>query len=281
MSFFDDIVDFFTGTSTVGESKTVSTTKDENVAQTKLGSKTAVGSKESGKVGSTLQTISLLDEQTGITLRDLLERIAISDEAAGTGAAADIASARDLSAFMKSRAIGGDNTADIAAIIEAARTQGTKDIGRANTQFAAQAGSGLNTVVEKLRQEGLTDLNVQLAGLEGQLNFEADKLQSQDLVSALASLTEVGKTGQAIGSDTIKSITQIAEILKGSEGTISVATEEQQTTNEVQAIIEAMQALTEGTTVSTTAGTGETSETSTILDWLSLPFFNKKRQAVA
>ena len=280
MSFFDDIVDFFTGTSTVGESKTVSTTKDENVAQTKLGSKTAVGSEEIGKVGSTLQTISLLDEQTGITLRDLLDRIAISDEAAGTGAAGDIASARDLSAFMKTRAIGGDNTADIAAIIEAARAQGTEDIGRANTQFATQAGSGLNTVVEKLKQEGLTDLNVQLAGLEGQLNFEADKLQSQDLVSALASLTEVGKTGQAIGSDTIKSITQIAEILKGSEGTVSIATEEQQTTNEVQAIIEAMQALTEGTTVSTTAGTGETSETSTILDWLSLPFFNKKRQAV-
>lgn len=204
-----------------------------------------------------LQFVESLDQDTQDLLKAFLADTATSNDAKG------------LSDFIANRAVSGDMTESIAAIVENARFQGEQDIGRAVTGNANLAGSTLNSFVQQTAGEQYADLNVQLAGLEGELAFKAREIETAELSAALEGIigAEAGKTGNVVG---------IADVLKGATQQTTGTTEQQtalqsQTQSETLAsIVEALSALQTGTARTKTgevinldaSGTGTTSSKS-------------------
>lgn len=176
----------------------------------------------------------------------------------------------------RATALPGKIEGDIAGIVGEARRQGEDQL-TANTTAAAQAsGSAQGSLVTDIENSGRAELESRLAGITGQLGLQGIGVAGQELATAFAGGDTLAKSTSDIGALPVEQITQLAEVLKGAtqQGTTTGAadstqlSEEQQVTNSLRSVLEALEELTKGKTVRTSEGTstGSSSSSGSILD---------------
>jgi len=187
-----------------------------------------------------LQFVNNLDTDTQNLLKSFLSDTATSNDAKG------------LADFVATRAIGGDLTKSIEDIVSNARLQGKQDIGRATVGNANEAGSSLNSFVQQTAGEQYADLNSQLAGLTGELNFKAREIQSAELSQALQGIINADSSQAA-------NVSGIANVLKGATQETSGSSMQKGTSSsteqssQLSTILEALTSLQRGTEYSNTS----------------------------
>lgn len=270
MSFISDAVDtvFGPGDTNAKTNKTDVTTQTGNI-DTKTSS--------AAQTQSTQATGSTQASTTNSTQNQSGKVQALSDDVLAAGGAvikslSSAATPADLSSIVTriqgvnnqaasaatellSRAQAGDagNAANIDAIVGGAQVSGEKANQAQQTKVAQGAGSQFNSLVQSVFASGNKDLNVQLAALRGTLSQQFRQQSTQELVSAVTALNQVGQniftseTGSKVAESSINAnnagaVSNAIYALKGglttsdvnTTGSSSTLTELQQTINTLQ-----------------------------------------------
>lgn len=273
------IWDWLTGNTTSTQDQNISTTANEDVTKSSLDTSTQVSTQETGTTSASQQetnqltSVTSLDEETQNLIRSFLGTLtanpAVSDSSNTLAALAS-------SLGGKAMTNGGDIQTAIQGILGAQKASGLKAIDTNTTKAATQAGSSLNSVVQQMKNDSLVDLTTQLAGTEGQLTLAGRELANTEAGTAIAALDKAIATPTDAANSQAKAIAYLGDILKGStttaevSGITSASGEEQSTTNSQQMLIKALQELASGKTISSSSGTTEQTQGSTLLDWLKL-----------
>ena len=158
------------------------------------------------ELATTTGLTSKLDIETQNFIRDLLEQarsgvVSLDSEAL---------SALSTDILERAKTAEADVTKQINAITEDARLQGEQQLDQLQTQLAQQAGGSLaNTLVTSATSLGRANLESQLARTRGELNLNARKAVSEELMSSLTGVS-------GIQTQPLEGITQLLDVLKGS-----------------------------------------------------------------
>lgn len=182
--------------------------RQQQQQQTETGSTSTTG-KETGTAQTTSelsslintlqqQDVSTLDAGTQQLLQTLLQSAGDADQLSA------------LQGAFTSKALTAeeDLNASNAAILDAARLQTDRDVGRAKTTLARGAGSSQNSLVQQLGLEATTDAEVQLRGLEASLQQQNKQIGLDALRGGVSGTSEV--------------VAQLASILKGATQSTTV-----------------------------------------------------------
>ena len=201
-----------------------------------------------------------------------------------SGKVQDAASSNlDFANFLSNRATQTENVigANTEAILTEARRQGENALELQGTQLARGAGSNLNSIVQAANAQGRSDLETQLAGLQGTLDIEARRAGSEDLATAVGALIETARSGADIDiagqTGQTQQIAQLAEILAGAVqetvGTTAATgqvTEEQQITQLLEAMRDALETTDQTINLTGTSNTTSRSQDSLFSNFLSV-----------
>ncbi len=273
------LFDFLGGgsiTKTTGEEK-IDLTKKTLQEQTQLQETT--GTKTGERAGETTQVSTALDPGTLAILQNLIAQI--GGEGAVTGLPTSlqaVAEPLDFARLLSTRALGTAEgvSKDTAAIVDEARRIGEINISKQGTALAEAGGSALNTVSAALQGRGQADLESQLASIAAELGIRGRELESADLATAFASLTEGLQTGANVSlagaAAPTQQITALVQALKGGATTAAGTTKEQFGEEQfISTLAELISSITEtqkGTV--TKAGTSKTKESPGIIDIIGL-----------
>ncbi len=283
MGLFDTILSPLKSlTGVLGESKQIKDstgTSQQDIVGTSQKDATQKQTSSSLRIGETSQDTrqitSTLDENTLATLQGLIQQIAAAGGSGlDAGLAGSVGEPLDFARFLSNRAVQtGDVVSDnVAAIVSDARRTGERELTRQGTVLSEAAGSGLNTVNAAVQGRGRADLEAQLASIAAELNIRGRELESSDLATAFAALTEGLQTGSNVDlagkSQPVQLITQLVDALKGGvTETVSQATGTSTESTVAEALSTLIEALTSnqsttGATTSKVVGT----DTGSILD---------------
>ncbi len=277
-----------------GSKKTVSSdfAQTQDTTGTRKLESTQIQKEQIDKTGKTVSeqettqesTVRNLDVGTENIIQNLIASLGgggpesiVSDKVQGAASSnLDFANLLAQRAGETEGVIGGNTE----AILTEARRQGENALELQGTQLARGAGSNLNSIVQAANAQGRSDLETQLAGLQGTLDIEARKAGSEDLATAVGALIETARSGADIDiagqTGQTQQIAQLADILAGAVqetvGTTAATgqvTEEQQITQLLEAMRDALE-----TTDQTINLTGTSNTTSRSQDSLFSNFLN-------
>lgn len=229
MGFFD----FLTGGDST-ETKMQQTTKSDVVGKT-----TTASDATSNREQDQSATVSLLSDDVRLALEKLtLEMLGGADGVDATGKKAN-----EVSDFIFNRAKTAEQSLleKNAAILSEARRIGTRDVLSNTTQAAQGAGGSTgNSFVMQVANQGVSDLESQIAALDSQLSTNAREVMTKELALALQGLETSGKS--SVSGTT--ALAQIAEVLKGSQQ-VSTAALAETTTSQDKTIQDIQQTINE------------------------------------
>jgi hypothetical protein len=275
MSLLGGLLDFITGSDS-DTKQSVSTTKNENVSTSSIKGSVGASGKKTGSVtaGETSSAASqdtvtrLLSEIATGQLEGLLTGLI-----SGKTGSDNTANLETISNLLTSRVEGGDQSTEesIRAIVDRARTTGTRALNSQITGVATNIGSSMNTITKQLAAQGSADLEGSLANAEGQLRLQAREAGTNELINSLKAIGDTQSSG-------VKDIAAIADVLKGAVGTATVSGEseqavksESQTTEQLmQQVTEILEALSSGNTYQSSSGSSETNQSGSLLDVLKV-----------
>lgn len=259
------LFDWLTGTRNSDQGSSSTSTQDSTIE--KEGSKVAQSSKasETGLVESGVT--SQLDADVQEQLKALITSLTT------TGGNSDFSNLESLVGLLTDRASTADqfSAEQIAPIIENARRTGLDEIKRNQTELARRSGSSLQTHGNLVANEGVADLESQLAAAAGQLALQGRASGTQELGTALsgeAALQELISKSQV---QNVGSVGSLAQILKGAQ--VDTSIERQQTTGEISDLLELVRELAEGQTTTVNTGQQSGSQSGTLFDLLSTGIF--------
>jgi len=175
------------------------------------------------------------------------------NETVAGASAAELASLGD---FLRERASGAEAAIgeQTGALLANARREGQRELGRLQTGLARAAGSGQNSVVQLATQEAANDLQVQLAGLEAQLNLNARNTATSEFDQVIKTLS----AAPAAAAQGTNELVQLASVLRGATETVTGTTERQATAQESltanETLNEIIKSLTTGASSSKRSG---------------------------
>ena len=167
--------------------------------QSRIGTQT--GAQTGTVTGQQTQEVTSLDEQTQAILQALIRDVG------------GVVSEGALPELLTARAREADTAFDVQPIIEQARAATERQVGRAETRLAGEAGSSLNSLVQQLGIEERTGAETALASLAAQLQGQARQSATQEIAGA-----------SQIGS---QQLAQLVDVLKGATTAGPVQTAEQ------------------------------------------------------
>ncbi len=292
MGFLDDVLDFFTGTENTDSSQAINTVTQQDTAKTTLSGGTTAQTQQRGAVTGEEQatttardeTVTQLDPETQALLQNLIQQLGgdIGGSGDPTADLIDVLQQSFAGDFATRAGDSGDATAgSIEDVISAARASGEEQIGLQNRQIAERTGSSFNTLVQDLTQENRQDFETQLAGVSGQLSLAARESGTQEFLGASEALRRATESSRLGASSGVADLATLINSLKGATQTSALTgdvlqtglQETQETTNSLQSVIEAIQELQSGKSVTVGSQTGETSESGTIFDLFNTNLF--------
>ena len=291
MGILDDVLDFFTGTENTETSQNINTTTQQDTAKTTLSGGTTAQTQERGTVTGEEQTtatsrdetVTQLDPETQALLQNLIQQL--GGDIGGDDQSADLINQLQQSFagdFATRAGDSGDATSSlIQDVINAARQSGEEQIGLQNRQIAERTGSSFNTLVQDITQQNTQDFETQLAGVSGQLSLAARESGTQEFLGASEALRRATESSRLGASSGVADLATLINSLKGATQTSALTgdvlqtglQETQETTNSLQSVIEAIQELQTGKSVTVGSQTGEGSESGTIFDLFNTNLF--------
>ncbi|KKM05174.1 hypothetical protein LCGC14_1756770 [marine sediment metagenome] len=205
--------------------------KKTDQTQTQLQETT--GTKTGERTGETTDVSTSLDPGTLSILQNLIAQI--GGEGAKTGLPESLQAVDeplDFARLLATRALGTSESVskDTAAIVDEARRLGEIGIAKSGTALAEVGGSALNSVIASLQGRGQADLESQLASIAAELSIRGKELESTDLATAFASLTEGLQTGANVAlageAAPTQQIVDLVNALKGGTTTAAGTTTE-------------------------------------------------------
>jgi len=197
------------GTTTLKRTQTEDTTGEKSTASTLS--------------NEDLKTISSLDEETKALLTDFLVQL-------GDAAGEDTAQISGIIDILQEKALTAeeDINANTAALINDARLQGEKALGRSVTSLATATGSSQNSLVSQIANEGAVDLESRLTALGSEFALQARGAEVAELNSLISAIGQKS----AVGTQDISGIASLANVLKGASVTSTGASTQTGTVSE-------------------------------------------------